>query len=116
MSITIPPTPLGKYSNICAEPLLSIINIDISSNKFDDSHKRADLVPIHKHDDNTNKKNYRNVSLLPAVSKIFERIMQRQIGAYIYSFLSDFLCGYRKGYNSQYALLSMLEKWRIALD
>ena len=31
-------------------------------------------------------------------------------------FLSPFLCGYRKGYNAQYALLVMLEKWRISLD
>ena len=31
-------------------------------------------------------------------------------------FLSPFLCGYRKGFNAQHALLSMLEKWRASLD
>ena len=31
-------------------------------------------------------------------------------------YLSNFLCGYRKGYNAQHALISMLEKWRISLD
>ena len=25
-------------------------------------------------------------------------------------------CGYRKGFNSQYALLVMIEKWKISLD
>ena len=30
--------------------------------------------------------------------------------------MSPFLCGYRKGHNAQYALLSMLEKWRATLD
>ena len=31
-------------------------------------------------------------------------------------FLSSFLCGDRKGFNSQYALLVMIEKWKIFLD
>ena len=56
------------------------------------------------------KRNDRNISLLPVVSKIFENIMQDQ------TFLSPYLCGYRKGFNAQYALLSMLEKWRICFD
>ena len=30
--------------------------------------------------------------------------------------LSPFLCGYRKGYNSQYALIAMIEKWKKSLD
>ena len=76
----------------------------------------ADLTHIHKADDTTNKNNYRNVSLLPVVSKIFEKIMQRQISAYLEEYLSPFLCGYRKGFSAQHALLAMLEKWRISLD
>ena len=50
------------------------------------------------------------------VSKIFEKIMQKQIGSFTDTFLSPFLCGYRKGYNAQHALALMLEKWRISLD
>ena len=42
--------------------------------------------------------------------------MVKQIGAYVDKFLSPFLCGYRKGYNAQHALLSLLEKWRVSLD
>ena len=42
--------------------------------------------------------------------------MQKQIGKYMDIFLSPFLCGYRKGYNAQYALLSILEKWRVSRD
>ena len=36
--------------------------------------------------------------------------------AYIEKFLSPYLCGYRKGFNSQYALLAMIEKWKKCLD
>ena len=31
-------------------------------------------------------------------------------------YLSPFLCGYRKGYNAQYALTAMIEKWKNCLD
>ena len=51
-------------------------------------------------------KNYRPVSVLPVVSKIYERIMQKQILEYIDKHLIPYLCGYRKGYSTQAALIS----------
>ena len=57
-----------------------------------------------------------NVSLLPTVSKIFEKMIQSQIAGYMEDFLSHFLCGYRKGFSVEHTLLSMLEKWRKSLD
>ena len=41
--------------------------------------------------------------------------MQKQNAAYMDKYLSPFLCGYRKGYNAQHALLSLLEKRLISL-
>ena len=47
----------------------------------------ADLTPVHKADDDTtNKRNVRNISLLHAVSKMFENIMQDQISDYMETF------------------------------
>ena len=42
--------------------------------------------------------------------------MEKQITPFIDKHLSPYLCGYRKGYNAQHALLSLLEKWRKSLD
>ena len=42
--------------------------------------------------------------------------MQNQIKTYVEKHLSTFLCGYRKGYNTQYALIAMIEKWKEHLD
>ena len=42
--------------------------------------------------------------------------MQNQIKTYVENYLSPFLCGYRKGYNTQYALTAMIEKWKEHLD
>ena len=53
--------------------------------------KLADITPVHKKDDTTNKSNYRPISGLPSGSKIFERIIQRQIGHYMETFLRPYL-------------------------
>ena len=83
---------------------------------FPNELKLADVTPVFKKDDATLVKNYRPISVLPTVSKVFERLMQKQISKYIDKFLSTHLCGYRKGYSTQTALISLLEKWRYSLD
>ena len=76
----------------------------------------ADITPAHKKLDKTNKDNYRPVSVLPCISKIFERLMEEKISTYMEKFHSNYLCGFRKGYNTEQCLLSMIESWRKALD
>ena len=44
-------------------------------------------------------------------SKIYERIMQKQILVYIDKLLSPHLCEYRKEYTTQTALIFMLQNW-----
>ena len=56
------------------------------------------------------------MGVLLIVPKVFERTMQKQIGDYTDKYLSSYLCGYRKGYNPQHALLTLLENWRIMID
>ena len=43
-------------------------------------------------------------------------LMHNKMTTYIDKHLSTYLCGYRKGYNAQYALISLLEKWKKSLD
>ena len=47
---------------------------------------------------NVYKTNYRPVSLLPSVSKIFERLISSNINYYIDIFLSRRLCTFRRNY------------------
>ena len=61
-------------------------------------------------------KNYRPVSILPHMSKIFERILCKQIGTFITTKFSTYLCGFRKNHNAQYSLLKMIETWKKHLD
>ena len=105
-----------ESSNVCCELLTRIINNDISNSCFDRCLKRADLIPVNKADETTNKNNYRKGVYSLLVSKVFEKLMQPQIFAYVEKLSSPFLCGYRKGYSQQHALLTMLEKLKVSFD
>ena len=61
-------------------------------------------------------KNYRPVSLIPIVSKLFERDMYNQVLSYIDKFFSPYLFGYRKEHSTEQCLTVMLEVWKKALD
>ena len=69
----------------------------------------AEVIPSHKKEKTSVKENYRPISVLPAVSKLFERIICEQIYTYMEKYLSPYLCGFRKGYNTQDCLIIMLE-------
>ena len=113
----IPTKQLKEVEELVSEPLMIIWNEEIIKNKtFSNMLKCADLNPIFKKLENIFVENYRPVSVLPVVSKIFERIMQKQTNDFVESFLSPYLCGYRKRHNCQYALLNMIEKWKTSLD
>ena len=45
-----------------------------------------------------------------------KKLMQRQINNYITNLLSPYLCGFRRGYNTQQVLVSLIEKWKKILD
>ena len=101
----------------CADTLTNIYNTYIVENSsFPDELKLAEIIPIHKKNSNTDKSNYRPISLLPVVSKVFERLIIKQMEPFVDNFLSKFLCGFRKGYSTQYSLLNMIRKWESSLN
>ena len=84
--------------------------------RFSSELKLADVVPAFKKEDQTLVENYRPISLLPVTSKTFERIMLNQITTYMDEYLSLYLCRYRKGFNTQTLLSSLIEKCKQIID
>ena len=113
---SIPPKMLKISWEATANILQKLLNESIETGSFPDSLKSADITPVFKKKDPLNKTNYRPVSVLPIVSKFFEKIMQKQVNGFISNCLSPYLCGYRKGYDTQQALLALIEKWKKNLD
>ena len=100
----------------CSEVLTKLFNNTILTSNFPDKLGVADVSPIIKKDDPQKSKNYRPVTVLPVVSKVFERLLHKQMSLHVEEYLPPYLRGYRKGFTTQRALLPLLEKWKNVLD
>ena len=87
-------------------------NHSIEEGYFPSNLKNANVTPIHKKGDRTDKSTYRPVSILPAMSKIMERLILQQLHTFCDNIFSKYQCGFRKHFSSQQCLILMLEKWK----
>ena len=76
------------------------INTLIRSLKFHNELKEADIVPVHKKKSKFSKENYRPISILPNISKVYERCLYDQISNFFEDVFSKYQCGFRKGYSA----------------
>ena len=81
----IPPKLLKENNDICALVIYNDINKNISKGKFPSNLKKADISPIFKKIERLLKVNYRPVSILPTLSKIYENILYPQMYEYFIS-------------------------------
>ena len=98
---SIPPKLIKGNLDIFAKKLLIDFNAIVDESRFPNYQKLADVSPIYKKGDRLDKNNYRPVSILPSISKIFERLMLTQINFYMEPKLSIYQCGFRKNMSSQ---------------
>ena len=96
---------------------MSNLNCCINTSSYPSLLKRADITPVHKKDSKSSKNNYRPVSILPNISKLYERTMFKQMSEYFEnSFISKYQFGFRKGFSAQQCLVSMFETWKSGTD
>ena len=113
----IPAKILKESIDIYLNELIpTIINSSFQNGYFPEELKMAEVFPIFKKKDSLDKANYRPVRILSHLSKVFKRLMYRQIDDYVNDKLSPLLTGFRKNGNTRHFLLTMLEKWRNQLD
>ena len=86
------PIKILKESTFCFPELTNCINESLTNNKFPDTLKLSDITPIYKKLDPSDKANYRPVSILPLLSKVFEKIIYDQLCEYLEHFLNQLLC------------------------
>ena len=98
---SIPPKLLKASAHYLCDTITFIINKCIIDSSFPDDLKLADVIPLFKKDDMLNKQNYRPVSILSCISKVFERLLIEQLELYFSTIFSPFLTGYRKHHGCQ---------------
>ena len=83
------PIQILRESEFTFETLTNCINKSIETGYFPDSLNEANVTPIFKKDDPLDKYNSRTV--LPLISKVFERLIYNQLSEYTKSFLNHIL-------------------------
>jgi hypothetical protein len=74
------------------------------------------VVPLHKKNSQLEVGNYRPVSILPVVSKFFEKAIYEQLSHYFENIFQPFLSAFRPGFGCNTALLKIIEDWKKAID
>lgn len=102
---------------IC-KPLTIIINQSLATGIFPDPLKIAKVIPLYKKGDRTSLDNYRPISILPSISKIFERVMFNQINTYFssHNLYYNGQYGFRDKHSTQLAALELIDRISQELD
>ena len=101
-----------------SDSLTHIFNQAITLSSFPDEWKMARVIPLYKNGQRNVAGNYRPISVLPAISKIMEKILYNQLYSYLSKFrlLSDSQFGFRKFHSTATALLNCTNDWYVNLD
>ena len=89
----------------------------ITTGIFPDSLKIAEIIPIYKKGKPTDLSNYRPISLLPTISKIFELIIHIHLQEYLNrnNLLAEQQYGFRLNHSTEYAAVKLVDyisiKW-----
>ena len=98
--------------------LSDLFNYSVESGIFPLCFKISTIIPLHKSSDKHSEENYRPISLITFISKIFEKLMTRRMNSFIKEnrILSDNQFGFREGRSTSDAVLELVNDAAEALD
>ena len=114
------PTEILKIikANLCY-PLKEIINLSFATGIYPDKLKIAKVIPTFKNKgDQLLLSNYRPISLLSNINKIFEKLVYSRLSSFLnlHNCIYDLQFGFRAKHSTNHALFSLTEMIRNALD
>ena len=100
---------------MCINVLTKCVNKSVETGHFPDSLKLANVAPVFKKEDPFDKSIYRPVSILPLLSKVYDKVIYNQLSDYSDRFLNNILCAFQKAHNTQHALFKLHQSWKQVL-
>jgi len=113
------PIFIYKFISVFISPIISMMfNLSLEVGTFPACLKTATVVPIHKSGDINCVDNYRPISMLPILSKIFEKLMLRRLKSFLKAsnLLNDNQFGFRENSSTSDALLEFIECTSVSLN
>ena len=109
---------LKRIAPHITDPLRLIINQSLATGIFPANLKVAKVLPLFKKGDEKLLDNYRPISLLPVLSKVFEKVVYNQVYEYftLHKLFYKSQYGFRKGHSTELACLELLDRVFEQLD
>ncbi|CAB3993600.1 Hypothetical predicted protein, partial [Paramuricea clavata] len=109
---------LKDTSDVIAQPLANIFNLSLQTAIFPDEWKIAKVSPVFKEGNKTDCGNYRPISVISVVAKLFEGLVYNQLRTFIAdnSILVEQQSGFRSQHSTETALLGSTNEWLYNMD
>ena len=109
---------IRECADLICIPICNIFNQSISQGIFPDDWKCARVTPLFKVGDRNDVNNYRPISVISVVAKMFERIIYDQLYAYLeeHSIICKYQSGFRSTHSTVTALLEATDSWAYNID
>ena len=103
---------LKNCSNILCKPLVTLFNKSLTEGVFPSLWKQANVCPVFKKGSKSDKTNYRPISLLSNMSKVFEKIVYKRLYEYLTenNLLTEQNSGFKKNDSTVNQLLKIVHQ------
>ena len=107
-----------SFWNDIASPSCEIFNLSIITGVFPEEWKCSKVIPLFKQGERADMNNYRPISIIPVVAKVFERIIYDQLYAYLSdnNMIATHQSGFRSLHSTVTALLDATNNWAYNID
>ncbi len=104
--------------DVLIKPITIIINQMLNTGICQDKLKIVKITPIFKKDDKTLFPNYRPISLLPAISKVFEKVIVKQLHQLFIDKKLFYKAqyGFRTRHSTEFAALELVDRITVEID
>ena len=112
------PRILKMAAGVLSPSITSLINKSIDSSCFPSQLKIAKIFPIHKSGPKSDPSNYRPISILPTISKLFEKHINKHLMGFLnkYNLIHENQSGFRPKHSCQTALIKLVDQWMTCID